>query len=70
VELESQAGAECRLRNPFDGEVTLYRDGPKAEQLKGTMLRFATKKGERVTVLPTGTAPADVRRQVPQAYVR
>jgi hypothetical protein len=67
VELESQAGAECRLRNPFDGEVMLYRDGAKAEQLKGTMLRFATKKAERVTVLPTGTAPADVRLQVPQA---
>lgn len=67
VELESETGSECRIRNPFDGEVTLYRDGAKAEQLKGTMLRFVTKKGESVTVLPTGTAPADVRRQVPKA---
>jgi hypothetical protein len=67
VELESQAGSECRLRNPFDGEATLYRDGAKAEQLKGAMLRFATRKGERVTVLAAGTAPADVRRQVPPA---
>jgi hypothetical protein len=65
VELESQAGAECRLRNPFDGEVTLYRDGAKAEGLKGTMLRFGTRKGERVTVLAAGTALADARRSVP-----
>jgi hypothetical protein len=65
VELESQAGGECRLRNPFDGEATLYRDGAKAEGLKGTMLRFATKKGERVTVLAAGASPADARRVVP-----
>jgi hypothetical protein len=65
VELESQAGAECRLRNPFDGEVTLYRDGAKAEGLNGTMLRFATRKGERVTVLAAGTSLADARRPVP-----
>jgi len=65
VELESQAGAECRLRNPFEGEVTLYRDGVKTESMKGTMLRFATTKGERVTVLPVGAALADARRTVP-----
>jgi len=50
VELESQAGAQCRLRNPYDGGVTLYRDGARAEELNGTMLQFATKKGERVTL--------------------
>jgi hypothetical protein len=65
VELESQAGAECRLRNPFDGEVTLYRYGARAEGLKGTMLRFGTKKGERVTVLAAGASLADARRSVP-----
>jgi hypothetical protein len=65
VELGSQAGAECRLRNPFDGEVTLYRDGAKAEGLKGTMLRFGTRKGERVTLLAAGASLADARRSVP-----
>ena len=65
VELESQMGAECRLRNPFDGEVTLYRDGAKAEGLAGTMMRFGTRKGKRVTVLAAGVAPADARRRVP-----
>jgi hypothetical protein len=65
VELESQAGAECRLRNPFDGEVTLYRDGARAEGLKETMLRFGTKRGERVTVLAAGALLADARRSVP-----
>ena len=58
-------GAERRLRNPFDGEVTLYRDGAKAEGLKGTMPRFGTRKGERVTVQAAGASLADVRRVVP-----
>jgi len=65
VELESQAGAECRLRNPFDGEATLYREGAATEGLKGSMLRFGTRKGERVTVLAAGASLADARQSVP-----
>ena len=68
VELESETGSEAAgygIRSM--AKVTLYRDGAKAEQLKGTMLRFVTRRAESVTVLPTGTAPADVRRQVPKA---
>jgi hypothetical protein len=50
VELESLAGAECRLRNPFEGNVTLYRNGRKSETLNGSLLRFPTAKGEKLTV--------------------
>lgn len=66
VELESQAGAECRLRNPFEGPAALYRDGKKAEKLDGAMLRFATRKGERIVVLPADARLEDVRRAVPE----
>jgi hypothetical protein len=52
LELQSQAGAECRLRNPFDGSVVLHRDGRKAEILQGSLLRFATRKGERIAIGP------------------
>lgn len=48
VEIESQAGAPCTMRNLFAGAVTLYRDGQKAETLSGPLLRFSTRKGERV----------------------
>jgi Domain of unknown function (DUF5703) len=51
IELLSQAGAECRLRNPWGGRaVTITRDGRKGETLKGSMLTFATSKGEKILV--------------------
>jgi hypothetical protein len=51
VELLSQAGAECRLRNPWgERQVSLMRDGAKAETLSGSLLTFATRKGEKIVV--------------------
>jgi hypothetical protein len=69
VELESQAGvaksamSECWLRNPWgEGEVTLYRDGKKSETLRGSLLQFPTRKGERVVVVTSGDTPQTHRR--------
>jgi hypothetical protein len=63
VELESQAGAECRLRNPWgESEVTLYREGKKSENLQGSVLRFPTSKRERVVVVASGDTPQAHRR--------
>jgi hypothetical protein len=65
VELESQAGAECRLRNPWgEFEVTLYRDGARSESLRGALLQFATRKGERIVVVRRGDEPQSYRRTV------
>ena len=51
VELMSQAGESCRLRNPWgEREVTLTRNGRKAETLKGSLLSFSTRKGEKISV--------------------
>ena len=50
VEIVSQAGAPCVLRNPFGGAVVLYRDGHKAETVNGALLHFPTKKGEKIVV--------------------
>ncbi|MBZ5619422.1 MAG: glycoside hydrolase family 95 protein [Acidobacteriia bacterium] len=66
VELESQQGAECRLRNPFEGDACLYRDGKKAETLQGSLLRFPTRRGEALVVVAVNTAPEDFRRAVPE----
>jgi hypothetical protein len=63
VELESQAGSECRLRNPWgESEVSLYRNGKKSENLQGSLLRFPTRKGERVVVVASGDTPQAHRR--------
>jgi hypothetical protein len=52
LELRSKAGAPCRLRNPFPGAVTLHRDGRPAETLAGALLRFPTRKDERIALIP------------------
>jgi hypothetical protein len=53
VRIESKAGGDCRLRNPWpDATVFLERNGSKAERLSGDLLRFATAKGEVVEVRP------------------
>ena len=54
VQIESQAGGECRLRNPWpDTKVALERSGDKAEELSGDLLRFSTTKGELITIRPS-----------------
>ena len=65
VEIQSQAGVECRLRNPFPGDAALHRDGKPGETLRGTLLRFPTRKGEKVVVVAAGTSPASFQRAIP-----
>lgn len=51
VEIQSRAGGECRLRNPWPGKpVTLSRNGRNAEGLAGSLLRFPSVRGETVRV--------------------
>jgi hypothetical protein len=63
IKLESQAGAMCKLRNPFLVGADLYRDGRKAETLHGPMLEFKTRKGERIVLLASGSPSAKVHRK-------
>jgi hypothetical protein len=67
VELDSQQGAPCRLRNPFEGAVSVWRDGRKAETIDGPLLQLRTTKGEKLVLAPAGARPEDLRRTVPQA---
>ncbi|HEY3453417.1 MAG TPA: hypothetical protein VGK64_02370, partial [Bryobacteraceae bacterium] len=65
VQIESQAGAPCKLRNPWgESKVTLYRNGVKAENLSGTLLDFRTTRGETIVVAPSGTALTQFRRSI------
>jgi hypothetical protein len=55
VEILSQFGGSIRLANPWGSrEVTLYRNGRKAEDLSGETLAFLTAKGETTVVVPRG----------------
>jgi hypothetical protein len=57
IELESQVGAPCKLRNPFPAAVDLHRNGTMAETLHGPLLEFKTQKGERIALMPARKVP-------------
>lgn len=59
VQIESQLGGECRLRNPWtNGRATLYHDGQIPQTLNGSLLTFQTSKGESIVIGPAGANPA------------
>lgn len=56
VEILSEAGGPCRVRNPFSGPAVLRAEsGGKEREVSGEILNFATKKGERYVLLPQGS---------------
>lgn len=53
VELLSEAGAPCRLRNPWgDAEVVIERSGGGTQRVSGSLLTFPTTRGERLRLTP------------------
>jgi hypothetical protein len=51
VELLSQGGAACRLRNPWAGStVEILRHGGRTESLTGSLLAFQTVKDEKIVL--------------------
>ena len=48
-----------------ESEVTLYRDGKKSENQRGSILQFPTRKGERIVVVASGDMPQSHRRALP-----
>jgi len=67
IEILSQAGRPCRLRNPWpaDKAVTIRRDGESWKTVDGKLVTFDTEAGARYLLLPSGAAPDSVRRTVP-----
>jgi len=60
VEIESQLGERARIRNPWNSDVVLYREGRKAETLvaaENGLLEFKTHKGENIVLVQAGTTP-------------
>lgn len=65
IEVESLVGAECWLRDPVPGDLTVCRDAKAAEVLRGPMLLFPTQKGETLVLVAAGTFPASFQHAVP-----
>jgi hypothetical protein len=52
IEVISQKGGECRINNPWkDSDITCTING-KATRVKGQMLNFKTKSGDRIILKP------------------
>ena len=65
VEIKSQVGGQCRLRNPWpDTEVTLYRDGSKWKDVRGALLKFETDRDQIFVVVPKGVPPSQFKRVI------
>jgi hypothetical protein len=55
VRIESEAGARCRLHNPFRGPACLREESSgRQRRLRGNRVEFATRPGERYTLTPWG----------------
>jgi hypothetical protein len=55
VELRSLAGAQARLHKPWgEASVQVWRDGKRAETVRGTRLALRTRVGETVRIVPRG----------------
>ncbi|MGE4658831.1 MAG: glycoside hydrolase family 95-like protein [Gammaproteobacteria bacterium] len=66
VEIKSQSGGECRLRNPWGEQavVTIYRDGAEWTEMNGSLLTFKTSKGENFIVVRKGSSPDQYERAI------
>jgi len=54
VQLVSQAGAQCRILNPWpSSRVSLVRNGSKAETVEGEVLKFPSSKNEKIELIRT-----------------
>ncbi|MGE5613816.1 MAG: CBM35 domain-containing protein [Bacillota bacterium] len=60
VEIDSQLGEVCRIRNPWNSNVVLYRNGVQAETINSSinaLITFNTGIGENIVLVRQGTTP-------------
>jgi hypothetical protein len=62
IEIASQLGSHCRIRNPWSDQAVLYRDGTETERFTGQLLEVDSAKGETFVLVQTGTTPEQFRR--------
>ncbi|MBE5938660.1 MAG: hypothetical protein E7265_11640 [Lachnospiraceae bacterium] len=60
VEITSQLGGNCRIRNPWNENLVLYRNGVKSETIaseENALVTFETGVNEGIVILREGTTP-------------
>jgi len=60
VEITSQLGGTCRIRNPWNENLVLYRNGVKSETIaseENALVTFETGVNEGIVILREGTTP-------------
>lgn len=63
VEILSQAGEICKLRNPWpDSDVTIYVNGKEQKEEKGALITFNTQVDDRYVIVPKGSSPTQFER--------
>jgi len=56
VEIKSQAGKDCKMRNPWGNEeVTIYRNGERLQQTKDNLIAFPTKTNDVFVIVKGDT---------------
>ena len=69
VEINSQLGGTCRIRNPWPGStLTAYRNGAKAEDLTGSLISFSTSPGEDIRIVKQNVNPDSFKESIPATH--
>jgi len=67
VEITSQIGGTCRIRNPWDSDIDIYRCGVKSETVpagNNDLLSFETAAGEDIVLVRKNDSPDKYRTAV------
>jgi len=65
VEIESQGGNACHIRNPWaDKEVVIYRNGKKIKESKDDLITIPTSKNDRLMIFRKGDKPDQFRQKI------
>jgi len=61
VEIKSQAGKQCKIRNPWGTEeVTIYRNGKRLQKTKANLITFPTKVDEIFVIVKGNAKPLNM----------
>jgi hypothetical protein len=64
VELKSQVGGGCLVKNPWSEDVTIFRNNSNAGAMGGNVLKFNTEEGETILIVKGANSPLPVMRTV------
>jgi hypothetical protein len=65
IEIYSQLGEQCRVRNPWSGqEVTIYRNAKKWKKVDGSLLKFDTAKNDSFVLVVNDKSLDQLKKSV------